>query len=282
MNAPPRREQDGGLDGMPASTPSAASTATPASTTPDWPQDVLAADGAGPTRGARGLRRRHLAVAALLAVACAVVAIVLVGGRHGRGGMPDTGVPAGDTTAMVERRTLTESSTVDGTLGYGAALELYDRLSGTFTWLPPVGATIARGGTLFRLDNLPVVLMYGTVPAYRALRKDVSDGPDVAQLNRNLIDLGYDPYGAIADLRSFQRSDRCRRAPLAESRGPPRNRRSGTRPGRVRARRPSRHHRARHARTGPPGRRIPARRQRRRGRPFKRPQLEQSDHTTGG
>ena len=78
-------------------------------------------------------------------------------------------VPAGETTASVTRRTLTESSTVDGTLGYGSTLELYDRLSGTFTWLPSVGAVIRRGGTLFRVDDLPVVLMYGSVPAYRTL-----------------------------------------------------------------------------------------------------------------
>ena len=149
------------------------------------------------------------------------------------------------------RRTLTESSTVDGTLGYGATLELYDRLAGTFTWLPAVGATIARGGTLFRVNNLPVVLMYGTVPAYRTLKEGVSDGPDVAQLNRNLIDLGYDPDGAITDVEALQRSDRGRGAPLAEGRGPTGNRQGGTRPGRVRARRPARHRRARRARTGP-------------------------------
>jgi peptidoglycan hydrolase-like protein with peptidoglycan-binding domain len=203
VNAPPRPEQDGARDGAPASTRPATSTATPASAAAEWPQDVLGADGAGPGDGARRLTRRRLAVAALLAVACAVVAIVLASGGHGRGGISGTGVPAGDTTATVERRTLTESSTVDGTLGSGTAQELYDRLAGTFTWLPSVGATIARGGTLFCLNNLPVVLLYGTVPAYRALKQGVSDGPDVAQLNRNLIDLGYDPYGAISDLEDF-------------------------------------------------------------------------------
>ncbi len=112
-------------------------------------------------------------------------------------------MPAGETTTAVTRRTLTESSTVSGTLGYGSTLELYDRLSGTFTWLPTIGAVIPRGGTLFRVDNLPVVLMYGAVPAYRTLKEDVSDGPDVTELNENLIDLGYDPYRAIADVDEF-------------------------------------------------------------------------------
>ena len=110
-----------------------------------------------------------------------------------------SGVPAGFTTATVERRTLVESSTVDGTLGYAGSAEIYDRLSGTFTWLPSSGAVIRRGGTLFRVDNEPVVLMYGSVPAYRALKEGVSDGPDVAELNANLVALGFDPYSAITE-----------------------------------------------------------------------------------
>jgi peptidoglycan hydrolase-like protein with peptidoglycan-binding domain len=165
--------------------------------------DGLGSPGGAPDDGPRRLTRRRVAVAALLAVACAVVAIILANGGRGKGNAPATGVPAGYTTATVARRTLTESSSVAGTLGYGATLELYDRLAGTFTWLPSVGATIARGGTLFRVNNLPVVLMYGTVPAYRTLQEGVSDGSDIAQLNRNLIALGYDPEGAITDLEGF-------------------------------------------------------------------------------
>jgi peptidoglycan hydrolase-like protein with peptidoglycan-binding domain len=170
---------------------------------PAWPDRGATEEGVDADDGARRLTRRRLVAIAALLIACAVLAVVLLDGGHSKGGTPATGVPAGDTTAAVERRTLTESSTVDGTLGYGATLELYDRLAGTFTWLPSVGATIVRGGTLFRLDNLPVVLMYGTVPAYRTLKEGISAGSDVAQLNRNLIDLGYDPEGAIAELEDF-------------------------------------------------------------------------------
>jgi peptidoglycan hydrolase-like protein with peptidoglycan-binding domain len=148
-------------------------------------------------------RLRWLAAGALAVVVVAVLAVVLLGSGSGGHRGSDTGVPAGDTIASVTRRTLSESSTVDGTLGYGTTLELYDRVAGTFTWLPSVGAVIGRGGTLWRLDNLPVVLMYGSVPAYRTLEQGVSDGPDVTELNQNLIDLGFDPYGAITDDESF-------------------------------------------------------------------------------
>jgi multidrug efflux system membrane fusion protein len=154
--------------------------------------------------GSLGRRRlRWLAAGALAIVVVAVLAVVLLGSGSGGHHGSDTGVPAGDTTASVTRRTLSESSTVDGTLGYGTTLELYDRLAGTFTWLPSVGAVIGRDGTLWRIDDLPIVLMYGSVPAYRTLEQGVSDGPDVTELNHNLIDLGFDPYGAITDDESF-------------------------------------------------------------------------------
>jgi peptidoglycan hydrolase-like protein with peptidoglycan-binding domain len=164
------------------------------------------ADGTGLTDEERPSRRRRLrwlTAGALVVVVAAVLAVVLLGSGSGAHHGSETGVPAGDTTASVTRRTLSESSTVSGTLGYGTTLELYDRVGGTFTWLPSVGALIGRGGTLWRIDNLPVVLMYGSVPAYRTLKQGVSDGPDVSELNENLIDLGFDPYGAIADDESF-------------------------------------------------------------------------------
>jgi peptidoglycan hydrolase-like protein with peptidoglycan-binding domain len=162
------------------------------------------APGADGAQGTTRRRRLRWLVAGVLAVVVvAVLAVVLLGSGSGEHHGAQTGVPAGETTASVTRRTLSESSTVNGTLGYGTSLELYDRLGGTFTWLPSVGAVIARGGTLWRIDDLPIVLMYGAVPAYRALKQGVSDGPDVAELNENLIDLGFDPYGAITDDEAF-------------------------------------------------------------------------------
>ena len=148
-------------------------------------------------------RRRWLAAGSLAIAALAVLAVILLESRSPKRASADTGVPAGYTTATVTRRTLSEGSTVDGTLGYGSKLELYDRLSGTFTWLPAAGAVIGRGAPLFRVNDRPVVLMYGSVPAYRTLKHGVSDGPDVAELNANLVALGFDPYGAITDDESF-------------------------------------------------------------------------------
>jgi peptidoglycan hydrolase-like protein with peptidoglycan-binding domain len=142
-------------------------------------------------------RARGIALGAVVLVAAVAATIVLTQSGSHAANAASSGVPAGFTTATVERRTLVESSKIDGTLGYSGAAEIYDRLAGTFTWLPSAGAVIGRGGTLFKIDNEPVVLMYGSVPAYRALKEGVSEGPDVGELNANLVALGYDPYGAI-------------------------------------------------------------------------------------
>jgi peptidoglycan hydrolase-like protein with peptidoglycan-binding domain len=154
-------------------------------------------------RDGRRRRRRILAAGAIVVVLAAVVAFVLLDSSSPSHRNSSGAVPAGETTTAVTRRTLAESATVDGTLAYGSSLELYDRLSGTYTWLPSVGAVLGRGGTLWRIDDLPVLLMYGAVPAYRTLKEGVSSGPDVVELNRNLIDLGFDPYGAITDVEDF-------------------------------------------------------------------------------
>ena len=136
-------------------------------------------------------------------MAAAIVAVVLLGSRSHSPRHRGTALPPGETTTTVAHRTLTESATVEGTLGYGAKVGLYNRLAGTFTWLPTVGSVIGRGKTLWRIDNHPVALMYGPVPAFRTLKVGVGDGPDVAELNRNLIDLGFDPYGEIDELAHF-------------------------------------------------------------------------------
>ncbi len=60
-----------------------------------------------------------------------------------------------------------------------------------FTALASVGQTITRGQSVYSLDGRPVPLFYGTTIPYRALYLGVSNGPDVAELQENLIALGF-------------------------------------------------------------------------------------------
>jgi hypothetical protein len=59
------------------------------------------------------------------------------------------------------------------------------------TWLPEEGATVSRGQPLCKVDNVPVPLLYGSLPFYRPLNLAAADGPDVRELEQNLHALGY-------------------------------------------------------------------------------------------
>jgi peptidoglycan hydrolase-like protein with peptidoglycan-binding domain len=93
-------------------------------------------------------------------------------------------------TADIKKETLVDRENHDGTLGHGDTTTLPARGSGTVTWLPTVGSTVGRGKALYRLDNKPVVLLYGALPAYRTLKPGVK-GADVKQFEKNLWALGY-------------------------------------------------------------------------------------------
>ena len=49
---------------------------------------------------------------------------------------------------------------------------------------------VRQGQVLYRVSGSPVVLLYGPVPAYRDLSEGMT-GPDVAELNTDLVQLGY-------------------------------------------------------------------------------------------
>ena len=104
-------------------------------------------------------------------------------------------------TAKVEKGELSSMVSLDGTLTYrarpdGSPYSAINRASGTYTELPENGDKVRCGGELYRVDDDPVLLLCGTVPAYRALHAG-DEGPDVRQLNRNLHQLGYDADAGV-------------------------------------------------------------------------------------
>ena len=150
------------------------------------------------------LRTRRLlvpvvAVAAGALTAAVALAIQLPGSSQGA-----SGAPKATGAATVQRQNLVATDTQSGTLGYAKPSTVYNRLSGTITWLPTVGQQITAGGTLFKVDNSPVVLFEGATPAYRTLTSGVSDGPDIQELNQNLVNLGFDPSHEITVNQTWQ------------------------------------------------------------------------------
>jgi hypothetical protein len=107
------------------------------------------------------------------------------------------GVPAPATRA-VTRQDLSATTPVAATLGYAGLWTVRGQGAGTLTWLPPAGQVISQGQVLYRTGNgSPVVLLYGRVPAWRALAEGVT-GADVIQLNHDLVNLGYAGGSQIA------------------------------------------------------------------------------------
>ena len=120
-------------------------------------------------------------VAAALAGAVAAVAVL--------GGQPAPAAPALPrlATATVVRTNLVTTALTGGTLGYAAARPVVNLVAGIYTWLPRPGALIRAGGVLYRVDDNPVTLMAGRVPAWRPFGTGMTDGPDVRQLQAGLI-----------------------------------------------------------------------------------------------
>jgi peptidoglycan hydrolase-like protein with peptidoglycan-binding domain len=165
------------------------------------PGTAPSGDGRGPSPGAgppgsrrrRGRRAAALAVAVLLAAGAAWWTV----GRPRAGREDPAASGPATTTAAVTARDLRAQEQVQGTLGYGEARTVTNQRQGTITWLPREGAVVRRGQALYRVDGKPVQLLYGSLPAWRELAVGVDDGPDVRQLERNLVALGFDPDRAV-------------------------------------------------------------------------------------
>jgi peptidoglycan hydrolase-like protein with peptidoglycan-binding domain len=134
----------------------------------------------------------------LLAGAAVLAAVAAIGGVAVTSGAKPASAaapPATASTAQVQKRTLSAMVSQPGTLTYrgrsdGSPYSVINHARGTYTKLPAPGRLIAQGHVLYRVNNRPVVLLRGSTPAYRTLSAGAS-GPDVAELNANLVALGY-------------------------------------------------------------------------------------------
>ena len=180
------------------------------------------AEVANPTREGdaqrpRWPRRRIVAVGVVTVLATAGV-VVAITDPFGTGGQANAGGVGSTSLATVTQRSLSSQTNVDATLGYAGSYTVVSQSaggsqssgssqsssasrssgsqgsgtqsSGTFTALPTVGQVVSQGQSLYSVDGSPVVLLYGSTPAYRALSEGMS-GTDVQELNANLVELGY-------------------------------------------------------------------------------------------
>ena len=135
------------------------------------------------------MKRRTRAWTAVAATVSAGLAAGVVVVTRDRGG--PAAPPATEPTVPVVRTDLVQTQQVDGTLGYAGTAAVTAGKSGTVTWLPQPGDAISRGQHVYDVDNVPVTLLYGRLPFWRALHAGVADGPDVRILEQNLRKLGF-------------------------------------------------------------------------------------------
>ncbi len=150
------------------------------------------AQAAGEARGSRGRRRGGWVAAGLVVVLAAGVVSAWRAGVFspaGSSGSGQQGAPP-SATAAVTRRDIAATTPVSATLGYAGSWTVRGQGGGTLTRLPKAGQVIGQGQALYRVDNgSPVALLYGSVPAWRAMDEGVT-GADVSQLNDDLVALG--------------------------------------------------------------------------------------------
>jgi multidrug efflux pump subunit AcrA (membrane-fusion protein) len=136
-------------------------------------------------------RTKHLA---WLAVAVVVVGLAAVGYRaassDGVAAPAAAETTPGRSTVEVVRETISDTRSFAGTLGHGAPTPVRSAAGGVVTALAEHGTEVIPGTELFRIDERPVVALYGTVPAYRDMRLG-DQGRDVSQLLANLTALGH-------------------------------------------------------------------------------------------
>jgi uncharacterized membrane protein YgcG len=115
-------------------------------------------------------RRKPLLIGAGVLVV-AVVSVVGALGLGGGGGPDDDAAAPGRSSQVVAvtRATLTDRTEIDGQLGHGPQVPFPVKAEGTVTWLPATGKTVRRGQQVLRVNDRPVVLLYGSLPMYREL-----------------------------------------------------------------------------------------------------------------
>ena len=99
-------------------------------------------------------------------------------------------------TVKVEQGELSAMVSLDGTLTYrarsdGSPYSVINQARGIYTKLPEDGDKVDCGDVLYRVDDEPVLLLCGTVPAYRDLHTG-DDGQGRPSAQPEPAQLGYD------------------------------------------------------------------------------------------
>ena len=130
-------------------------------------------------------------VVLLLSIACAVIIVIGISGTSKKSKSLEIATPISSRIINPSASSSQVSQSAEHAPLEGPSQRLANAAAGTITWLPKPGDLIEFGTALYAVDHKPIILMEGSLPMYRDIAYKVSDGPDVAQLERNLVNLGY-------------------------------------------------------------------------------------------
>lgn len=151
-------------------------------------------------------RRPLLAIVALAAIAGACSS------EPGGAITQPTSVIASTDTELVpvQRQDVVETVNVEAAVGNGVSIGLPIEADGIVTWVPDPDTVLRTGDVVVEVAGRPIVLVVGESPLYRPLRlvgraeRDeagsrlgAQTGSDVAQLQRFLLDNGFDDAGRL-------------------------------------------------------------------------------------
>ncbi len=123
--------------------------------------DKKAAD--APTEVIQSRRKRWLWGGVVAVAFTGVAAIIFAIGND----VSPAPVAQATNTAEVTRTDLADETTYDATLGRPVAGEFTAGIAGTVTWLPEAGTLVTSGEALFAINDAPILLVNGAIPAYR-------------------------------------------------------------------------------------------------------------------
>lgn len=139
---------------------------------------------------------------AMRKVIAATVTVIVVGavglggyalGRRTLDTHPVEPEAAAPLTITARRGSVEDVRSVEVSLEWDVAVQVLNRLPGTVTWAltpPGVATTIAAGDVVYSIDETRVLVIGGSVPAYRDIGPG-SQGLDVQQVQQFLADQGY-------------------------------------------------------------------------------------------
>lgn len=157
----------------------------------------------------RRLRLLVVSVIVVMVVAVAMLAVISPFDANSSRSSGGQEIASVGSLYTVSRKDLSSQTEVSATLGYAGRYTVVNQATGSggsspsggtpsqgiYTELPNAGQVVSEGQVLYAVSGDPVVLLYGTTPAYRTLSKGATDsatsGGDVEDLNYDLVALGY-------------------------------------------------------------------------------------------